>query len=181
GGHRGNTIESEQHLWKNEYAGVTPMPAAFGGSGLAQMQMAATLVGLSIPSRTRNLELKPYTVASSTTDLAAAQPFRNDGTGDVGIDVKYGLSRGLTADITVNTDFAQIEEDLQQVNLTRFSLLFPEKRDFFLEGQGIFAFGGRSLAGRGSGGDSDDVPIMFFSRRDRFGWGVPCRSLRVDA
>ena len=151
--------------WKNEYAGVTPMPAAFGGPGLAQMQMAATLVGLSIPTRTRNLEVKPYAVASSTTDLGASRPFRNDGTGDLGVDLKYGLSRGLTADVTVNTDFAQIEENLQQVNLTRFNLLFPEKRDFFLEGQGIFAFGGRSLAGRGSGGDSDDVPIMFFSRQ----------------
>ncbi len=151
--------------WKNEYAGVTPMPAAFGGPGLAQMQMAATLVGLSIPSRTRNLEFKPYAIGSSTTDLTTAQPFRNDGTGNVGIDIKYGLSRSLIADITVNTDFAQVEEDLQQVNLTRFNLLFPEKRDFFLEGQGIFAFGGRSLAGRGSGGDSDDVPIMFFSRQ----------------
>jgi hypothetical protein len=97
--------------------------------------------------------------------LTARQPFRNDGTGDIGVDAKYGLSRGLTADFTVNTDFAQIEEDLQQVNLTRFNLLFPEKRDFFLEGQGIFGFGGRSLAGRGSGGDSDDVPIMFFSRQ----------------
>jgi len=151
--------------WKNEYAGVTPMPAAFGGSGLGQMQTAAVLVGLSVPTRSRNLELKPYAVASSTTDLTGAQPFTNDRTGDAGIDVKYGLSRGLTADVTVNTDFAQIEEDLQQVNLTRFSLLFPEKRDFFLEGQGIFAFGGRSLAGRASGGDSDDVPVMFFSRQ----------------
>ena len=151
--------------WKNEYSGVTPMPAAFGGSGLAQMQMAATLVGLEVPSRTRNLELKPYALGSTTTDLTSATPFRNDATGDVGLDVKYGLSRGLTADLTLNTDFAQVEEDLQQVNLTRFNLLFPEKRDFFLEGQGIFAFGGRSLSGRGSGGDSDDVPIMFFSRQ----------------
>ena len=151
--------------WKNEYAGVTPMPASFGGSGLAQMQMAADPGGRGHPYATRNLELKPYAVASSTTDLTAAEPFRNDGTGGLGVDLKYGLSRGLTADVTVNTDFAQIEEDLQQINLTRFSLLFPEKRDFFLEGQGIYAFGGRSLSGRGSGTDSDDVPIMFFSRQ----------------
>jgi len=53
------------------------------------------------------------------------------------------LTRSLIADVTVRTDFAQVEEDVQQVNLTRFSLFFPEKRDFFLEGQGIFAFGGR--------------------------------------
>lgn len=149
---------------KNEFSGVTPMPAAFGPSGLAQMQVAATLEGLVTPSRSRNLELKPYVVASSTTDQTAAAPFRNDPSADAGVDFKYGLSRSLTADVTINTDFAQIEEDLQQINLTRFNLLFPEKRDFFLEGQGIFAFGGRNLSGRGSG-DTDDVPILFFSRQ----------------
>ena len=151
--------------YKNEFAGVTPMPASFGGSGLAQMQVAATLVGLRAPSRSRNLEIKPYVVSSSATDVTAATPFTNDLSAGVGGDFKYGLSRGLTADATVNTDFAQVEEDIQQINLTRFSILFPEKRDFFLEGQGIYTFGGRNLAGRGSGGDSDDVPIMFFSRQ----------------
>src|SRR5262245_44333505 len=151
--------------WKNEYAGVTPMPAAFGGSGLAQMQVAAALVGLSTPARSRNLEIKPYAVSTVATDLTVAEPFRNDGAGDLGGDLKYGLSRSLTADVTINTDFAQVEEDLQQINLTRFSILFPEKRDFFLEGQGIYTFGGRNLSGRGSGGDSDDLPIMFFSRQ----------------
>jgi hypothetical protein len=150
--------------WKNEYAGVAPMPAAFGPSGLAQMQVAATLVGLVTPARSRNIELKPYAVSSSTTDTLAAEPFRNRVTGDVGIDGKYGLTRSLTADVTVNTDFAQVEEDLQQINLTRYSLLFPEKRDFFLEGQGIYAFGGATLTGRGGGG-SADIPILFFSRR----------------
>ena len=148
---------------KNEFAGVTPLPASFGPSGLAQMQEAATLVGLETPARSRNLELKPYVLSAATTDETADQPFRNDLTGDLGFDLKYGLSRSLTADVTVNTDFAQIEEDLQQVNLTRFSILFPEKRDFFLEGQGIYAFGGRTLRGR-AGGDTD-VPVMFFSRR----------------
>jgi len=150
---------------RNEFAGVTPMPASFGGSGLGQMQVAATLVGLKAPSRSRNLEIKPYVVSTSATDTTAATPFRNDFSGGIGGDLKYGLSRGLTADVTVNTDFAQVEEDVQQINLTRFSVLFPEKRDFFLEGQGIYTFGGRTLAGRGSGGDSDDVPIMFFSRQ----------------
>lgn len=149
---------------KNEFAGVTPMPAAFGSSGLAQMQVAATLYGLVTPTRTRNLELKPYAVSSLTTDNTVSRPFQNDPNSSIGGDLKYGLSRSLTADVTINTDFAQIEEDVQQVNLTRFNLLFPEKRDFFLEGQGIYAFGGRSVIGRGAG-DTDDVPIMFFSRQ----------------
>ncbi len=55
--------------------------------------------------------------------------------------MKYGLTSGITLDATVNTDFSQVEADEQQVNLTRFSVLFPEKRDFFLENSGIFQFG----------------------------------------
>jgi hypothetical protein len=150
--------------WKNEYSGLTPIPAAFGPSGLGQMQMAAPLVGLVTPARSRNIELKPYAVSSSTTDNAAVAPFRNKFTGDAGGDFKYGVTRSLITDVTINTDFAQIEEDVQQVNLTRFNLLFPEKRDFFLEGQGIYAFGGRTLAGAAAG-DTGDVPVMFFSRQ----------------
>ena len=57
------------------------------------------------------------------------------------MDVKYGLTPGLTLDLTVNTDFAQVEADKQQINLTRFSLFFPEKRDFFLENANIFFMG----------------------------------------
>ena len=73
----------------------------------------------------------------------------------MGLDVKYGVTDGLVADLTVNTDFAQVEADEQQVNLTRFSLFFPEKREFFLENQGLFAFGG-------GGGNT---PILFHSRQ----------------
>src|SRR6185295_9268576 len=89
-------------------------------------------------------------------------PVVNDVTSDVGFDFKYGLTRSLILDATVNTDFAQVEEDQQQVNLTRFSLFFPEKRDFFLEGQGVFAFGGVSA---GNNGNPGEVPVMFFSRQ----------------
>jgi hypothetical protein len=118
-------------------------------------------VGVETPGQSMNLELKPYAVSSVTTDNTIAEPFSNDGHADAGFDFKYGLTRSLIADVTVNTDFAQVEEDVQQVNLTRFSLFFPEKRDFFLEGQGIFAFGG---VGSGNG-TPGDVPVMFFSRR----------------
>jgi hypothetical protein len=149
--------------WKNEYAYLTAMPASYGtGAAIGRMGPAGTIVGLETPSVSKNLELKPYTVASSTTDRATASPFSNDFKGNGGFDFKYGLTRGLIADVTVRTDFAQIEEDVQQVNLTRFSLFFPEKRDFFLEGQGIFAFGG---IGSGNGGSPGDVPVMFFSRQ----------------
>jgi hypothetical protein len=149
--------------WKNEYAYLTAMPASYGtGAAIGRMGPAGTLVGLETPSVSKNLELKPYTVASTTTDKAASVPFTNEFKGNGGFDFKYGLTRSLIADVTVRTDFAQVEEDVQQVNLTRFSLFFPEKRDFFLEGQGIFAFGG---IGSGNGGSPGDVPVMFFSRQ----------------
>ena len=95
--------------------------------------------------------------------VTASPAILNDPAGDGGFDFKYGITRGLTADATFNTDFAQVEEDVQQVNLTRFNLFFPEKRDFFLEGQGIFNFGGQSTTG--AAGTATDAPILFFSRR----------------
>ena len=144
---------------KNEVSNLTRVPAQYSTNGVSQMAMAATLVGVETPAQSMNLEFKPYIASSLTTDRTARVPFSNDFGRDIGIDAKYGLTRGLTADLTVNTDFAQVEEDQQQINLTRFSLFFPEKRDFFLEGQGIFDFGGQS------GQRAGTVPIMFFSRR----------------
>jgi hypothetical protein len=144
---------------KNEVSNLTQVPASYNQNGVSQMQVAATLVGVETPAQSMNLELKPYAVSSLTTDRTARVPFNNDLSPNAGIDVKYGLTRGLTADLTVNTDFAQVEEDQQQINLTRFNLFFPEKRDFFLEGQGIFDFGG--VSGQRAGAN----PILFFSRR----------------
>jgi hypothetical protein len=149
--------------WKNEISFLTGVPAAYGQGGVNRLNVAGTLVGVETPLQSKNLELKPYVTGSLLTDRSAAVPFSNDPTGDVGFDFKYGLTRGLIADATVNTDFAQVEEDLQQVNLTRFNLFFPEKREFFLEGQGIFAFGGAPL--QSFGGINRDIPILFFSRR----------------
>ncbi|MBI4206449.1 MAG: hypothetical protein HY527_15620 [Betaproteobacteria bacterium] len=148
--------------WKNEFATLTPVSASFGTGAMYQLGLAATLVGLETPAQSMNLEMKPYGLSSVTTDRTAPAPSRNDVTSTAGFDFKYGLTRSLIADVTVNTDFAQVEEDLQQVNLTRFSLFFPEKRDFFLEGQGIFGFGSRRLD---NDAGAQDVPILFFSRR----------------
>jgi hypothetical protein len=79
--------------------------------------------------------------------------------------VKYGVTQSLTADVTYRTDFAQVEDDDQQVNLTRFNLLFPEKREFFLEGQGIFAFGGTTPSTATTTSAAVNTPVLFFSRR----------------
>ena len=94
----------------------------------------------------------------------------NDGDFDAGFDVKYGVTSGLTWDFTVNTDFSQVEADEQQINLTRFSLFFPEKRDFFLENSGhlpVRRRRSRRCGGGGGGGrqnPSQDM-ILFFSRQ----------------
>ena len=152
--------------WKNERSYLTPMPAAFNREGIKKLSMAATLVGIEPPARAMNLEVKPYVTASASTNLGADVPFENQGDADLGFDVKYGVTKSLVADVTYNTDFAQVEDDESQVTLTRFGLVFPEKREFFLEGQGIFNFGGRQSGRRGGGGGGQsDTPILFFSRR----------------
>ena len=162
---------------KNEMAFLTPLPISAGRTGIFRVSQAATLVGLEAPAAGNNLEIKPYAIGGVTTDLAATPPRRNAGEGAGGVDVKYGLTENLTADLTYNTDFAQVEVDEQQVNLTRFSLFFPEKREFFLEGQGIFNFArgaadgaGRNTGLRQEGGSrpgrrGGNAPTLFYSRR----------------
>jgi hypothetical protein len=157
---------------KNEISTLTRVPPARGQSGFQQAQFAASLVGLEAPGAGANIDIKPYGISSLTTDQLAAPRVLNHPEAEAGLDVKYGVTQGLVADLTVNTDFAQVEADEQQVNLTRFSLFFPEKRDFFLENQGTFSFGGvpinsagGNFAGGFIGGGAGDAPIMFYSRR----------------
>ena len=152
---------------KNEWSHLTLLTAAAGGpTAIFRVSLYATLVGLDLPPASRNMDIKPYAISRVTTDTLRNPPLSNHPEGDIGLDMKYGLNANLTADITVNTDFAQVEVDEQQVNRTRFSLSFPEKRDFFLEGRGIFDFG---RGGVGSGGmdaaNSTLTPSLFYSRR----------------
>ena len=107
---------------------------------LHRMSRAGTLVGLKGLKGGRNLTVKPYVVGNHsqgtlTLDTAGATD------GDAGGDLKYGLTPGLTLDLTYRTDFSQVEVDQEQLNLTRFSLFFPERRDFFVENAGAFQFG----------------------------------------
>ena len=161
---------------KNEYVYLTRLPLSAGGgtggTGIFRVSAAGTLVGLEPPPASRNIEIKPYAIGGVATDLTAAAPLVNEGSGDGGIDIKYGVTQNLTADFTYNTDFAQVEVDEQQVNLTRFNLFFPEKREFFLEGRGIFDFArggvtGGAPPGGARGGVFGDVnaPTIFYSRR----------------
>ena len=153
---------------KNEWAYLSRLPISAGGgrgsAGIFRVSAAATLVGIEPPDASRLVEIKPYAIGGVATDRYAVPAQENDGSGAFGADVKLGLTENLTADFTYNTDFAQVEVDEQQVNLTRFSLFFPEKREFFLEGRGIFGFA-RGGVGAGSPGEPSDAPTLFYSRR----------------
>jgi hypothetical protein len=157
---------------KNETSFLTRVPRALGQRGLFHASLAAPLTGLDVPPGSRIFEVKPYVTSSLTSDTTATPRVANDPSGDFGVDAKVGVTQGLTADFTYNTDFAQVEADEQQVNLTRFSLFFPETREFFLENLGLFGFGGVAATGGG------DVPILFHSRRIGFDAG---RAVPIEA
>ena len=150
--------------WRNELSVLIPVPPLRGMNSIRQPQLAATIVGIEAPPASNNLEVKPYAVSSLTTDARSSPSSPASTDGDAGLDVKYSPTQNLVADFTYNTDFAQVEADEQQVNLTRFSLFFPEKCEFFLENRDTFAFGGVGTGGRG-GGSGGDTPILFYSRR----------------
>jgi hypothetical protein len=119
---------------------------------LTRVSSAGELRDLNVPAP-RDLKLMPYVVGSANRNFASAGELDYDQDGDWGIDAKIGVTSSTTLDLTYNTDFAQVEVDEQQINLTRFNLLFPEKRPFFLENRGLFAVG--------RNGEVD----LFFSRR----------------
>ncbi len=124
---------------KNEDLFWPHIPQRFQ-AGMDQASQYADLAGLTGLRRGRNIELKPFAIAGA--QQLAEEP-ESDVLRDLGMDVKYSLTSNLTLDLTWNTDFAQAEADNAQVNLTRFSLFFPEKREFFLERAGLFTFGER--------------------------------------
>jgi len=138
---------------KNEEVFWAPVPLE---ADLFRISLAGDLTGIRGPEPGLNLRVKPFAIGSAARQPAAAGKAADED-GEVGLDVKWGLTRTMTLDLTWNTDFAEAEVDDQKVNLTRFSLFFPEKRDFFLENAGLFEFGF----------DSPGTPYLkpFFSRR----------------
>ncbi|MGH9314912.1 MAG: DUF5916 domain-containing protein [Vicinamibacterales bacterium] len=167
---------------KNEDSYWAPIPRLYQ---IHRVSLAGTLESLDPGRPGANLRVKPYVLGSGSRVGAGATL----GDADAGVDVKYGVTSGLTWDFTANTDFSQVEADEQQINLTRFSLLFPEKRDFFLENAGVFQFGpsdDRMPAGGGpgpgAGGRQNAVRndiILFFSRT--IGLSQDARSIPILA
>jgi hypothetical protein len=130
-----NVLRNIRH--KNEQVYLSPIPRGFD---IYRVSLAAKVNGLTLPAR-RDIKLIPYALGSINRDYLRAAGDQVDRNADAGLDVKWGLRPSLTFDLTVNTDFAQVEADEEQVNLTRFDLFFPEKRPFFLENASTFQFG----------------------------------------
>lgn len=148
----------------NEESYWVPFPREWGPSGFARVSNAGVLGGLKDLKAKRRLEFVPFVLPTAARDYVG----RSDADVDAkyGGDLKVGLTNDLTADLTYHTDFAQVEADQEVVNLTRFSLFFPEKRQFFTESAGIFDFG-KTVAGLGGDAAANDPGLLalFYSRR----------------
>ena len=164
--------EADRQVWgvnfmrnirrKNEQVFWAPIEK---GYGLTRVSQAGTMTGLGGVDRGIDLRVTPYVLAGARQDRAVTAGLDGSGFNDIGLDAKYGVVSGLTLDVTVNTDFAQVEVDEQQVNLTRFPLFFPEKRDFFVENAGMFSVKNQGGTGR--------LADLFFTRRIGLASGQP--------
>ncbi len=123
---------------KQEIDAWNEAPKTYGGLAKYRTAYFGTLEGIEGIAPSRHLEVLPYVLPGASYESSTEE---TEGVFDAGLDLKYGVTPNLTADLTFNTDFAQVEADQEQVNLTRFSLFFPEQRPFFLEGASIFDVG----------------------------------------
>ncbi|HSL23927.1 MAG TPA: DUF5916 domain-containing protein [Vicinamibacterales bacterium] len=140
----------------NETTTWAPVPRQFTHYNVAY---AGVLTGISGVERGRQLQVKPFLTGQAGHGATAGDGWSGDGDG--GFDLKWGITSSMTLDGTYRTDFSQVEADEQQINLTRFGLFFPEKREFFLESPANFQIG---IVERDDEEPRRDL-LPFFSRR----------------
>ena len=140
--------KNEKDIWRF-------VPLYAGIEGQERISQAGDVTGFNGLVTGGNFDFKPFVTGGIQRD-----DFVKDDLGEFGVDLKKSVTSTLTADFTYNTDFAQVEADQEQVNLTRFSLFFPEKREFFLEGAGTFSFG----QARPGGNPINDITVPQFSQ-----------------
>jgi hypothetical protein len=143
---------------KNENIYWSLVPRRFN---ILHVSLAGVVHGLEEVSGGHNLRVKPFMTTRLDQQRASSASTR-DLDAELGLDVKYRLTPGVTLDLTYNTDFSQVEVDAEQINLTRFSLFFPEKREFFLENAGMFRLGD---VGTERGASRSEDTQLFYSRR----------------
>jgi hypothetical protein len=142
-----------------------------------RLSMAGDVTGLHPGQAGRDIRVKPYLL---TTTLREPGTTGFEGEVNGGVDAKVAVTRGLTLDLTVRPDFAQVEADEQQVNLTQFSQFFPEKREAFLENSGVFYVGDAARQNRVFVPPTpDEDNLLFFSRR--VGIRADRKPLDIDA
>ena len=156
--------QEEEQIWginfgrhiarKREEVYWAPILRDYGREGQYKISYFGRMTGLRDLKPGQRFQIMPYLIGGGEK-TESGEPFR--GTGDVGIDLKARVTSNLTADVTWNTDFAQVEADQEKFNLTRFNLFFPEKRSFFLEGADIFRMGERFRK-------RETPTLLFFSR-----------------
>lgn len=127
----------------------------FNNFGKFKVSKFGVLKGIQYQGHGKRVQIKPYAIGGLEEDFSLKPGEKR--VADAGLDAKIHLTSNIISDITVNTDFAQVEADVEQVNLSRFNLFFPEKRDFFLEGLDIFNVGEEVF--------SEPFTLLFFSRR----------------
>ena len=138
----------------------------------SQVSDAGRITGLTGITQGIGLDIVPY-LTSGVSKKEGTDP---KAVLNGGLDAFYHLTPSLKAAITINTDFAQTEVDEKQINLTRFSLFFPEKRDFFLDGANFFTFG---ITGDTENPQSTQmIPFFLKTHRSRFGWQSGCNKVR---
>ena len=146
---------------KREQVYWSPVSRAFN---IGRLSSAGDLSGLDLKTPL-NFKLIPYVISGANRPFTSSVS-KVDVTKDWGLDTKYSVTPSLNLDLTYNTDFAQVEADQQQINLSRFNLVFPEKRPFFLENAGLFSVGNGSEVSLfysrriGISDDGDLVPIV---------------------
>ncbi len=177
-----NVLRNIRH--KNEQVYLAPIPRGFD---IYRVSLAAKMSGLDLPAR-RDIKLIPYALGSVNKDFSLPSGDQVDGKANVGLDFKWGIRPNLTLDATINTDFAQVEADEEQVNLTRFDLFFPEKRPFFLENASTFQFGNPQnidlffsrRVGLSSGGVPLDIEAGARLSGKIGGWNVGVLNIQTD-
>ena len=152
-----NIMRTSRYI--NERSTWTPVPRQFSHYNVAY---AGILEGIQGAQPGRNLYVKPFATGQLGKGVAGDSASGHEGDG--GVDMKWGITSSLLMDASWRTDFSQVEADEQQINLTRFSLFFPEKREFFLENPGNFQIGLQ---------DSRRDLVPYFTRRIGLVGGQP--------
>jgi len=146
-----------------EESSFVPLPREWGNAAVARASGSGLLLGLKNLTPRRRLEFIPFLAPGIARNFDAGTP--TDWRREFGADLRIGLTQTLNADLTYRTDFAQVEADQEVVNLSRFSLFFPEKRQFFTEGAGTFSYGSQRSGGGGGGRGGAGLLSLFYSRR----------------